>query len=348
MTASGYADRALPAGDVRDRLVALALVPSWGVVGVLAVAFAAGVDRPPLAVQLVPLVASVVLFGLPHGAVDHLALARTAGRPATRTHQLRVAGLYALLGGTYAVVWFLAPVVAAIGFVLLTWAHWGQGDVYPLVALLSGEHPRGRAQRALTATVRGALPMTIPLVAFPGQYERVLGWFVAPFGASTDAVAWLFTADARLAVAGVVGAVTALALANGYRAGGASTAWLVDVAETVGLWAFFLLVPPVLAVGAYFSAWHALRHVARLLAVDEDAVAALDRGSTAGALWSFAVDAAPLTAVSLVVVAALAVLVPATPTALPGLVGLYLVAIAVLTLPHFAIVTGMDREQGVW
>jgi len=106
--------------------------------------------------------------------------------------------------------------------------------------------------------------------------------------------------------------------------------------------------PPILAVGAYFSAWHALRHVARLLAVDDDAVAALDRGSTAGALRSFAVDAAPLTAVSLVIVAALAVVVPATPTGLPGLVGLYLVAIAVLTLPHFAIVTAMDREQGVW
>jgi Brp/Blh family beta-carotene 15,15'-monooxygenase len=348
MTASGYAERALPTGDVRDRLVALALVPSWAVVGALTVAFAAGVDRPPLSVQLVPLVASVVLFGLPHGAVDHLALARTTGRSASRTHQLRVGALYALLGGAYAVVWFLAPVVAAVGFVLLTWAHWGQGDVYPLVALLDGEHPRSRLQRALTATVRGALPMAVPLVAFPGQYERVLGWFVAPFGASTDAVAWLFAADARLAVAGGVGAVTALALANGYRAGGASTAWLVDVAETLGLWVFFLLVPPILAVGAYFSAWHALRHVARLLGVDNDAVAALDRGSVAGALKEFAMDAAPLTAVSLVGVAGLAALVPATPTGLPGLVGLYLVAIAVLTLPHVAIVTGMDREQGIW
>jgi Brp/Blh family beta-carotene 15,15'-monooxygenase len=348
MSASGYADRVLPTGDVRDRLVLLALVPSWAVVGALAVAFAAGVGRPPLSVQLVPLVASVILFGLPHGAVDHLALARTAGRSPSRTHQLRVGALYAILGGAYAVVWFLAPVVAAVGFVLLTWTHWGQGDVYPLVALLDGDHPRGRLQRALTATVRGALPMAVPLVAFPGQYERVLGWFVAPFGASTDAVAWLFTADARLAVAGGVAVVTALALANGYRAGGTSTAWLVDVAETVGLWTFFLLVPPILAVGAYFSAWHALRHVARLLAVDDDAVAALDRGSVVDALGAFARDAAPLTAVSLVGVAGLAALVPATPTSLSGLVGLYLVAIAVLTLPHFAIVTGMDREQGVW
>ena len=348
MTTSGYVDRSSEPAAVRDRLVALALVPSWAVVGVLAVAFAAGVDRPPLVVQLVPLVASVVLFGLPHGAVDHLALARTGGRPATRAHQLRVAALYAVVGGAYAVAWFVAPLAAAVAFVLLTWAHWGQGDLYPLVALFDGRHPHGRGQRALTAAVRGALPMAVPLVAFPGQYERVLGWFVVPFGGSTDAIAWLFTADTRLAVAGGVGVLTALALANGYRADGASTAWRVDVAETLVLWAFFLLVPPVLAVGAYFSAWHALRHVARLVAVDDTASAALERGDTTGALAAFARDAAPLTAGALVVLAALAVLAPATPTALPGLVGVYLVGIAVLTLPHVVVVTGMDREQGIW
>ncbi|WP_227133826.1 Brp/Blh family beta-carotene 15,15'-dioxygenase [Halorubellus salinus] len=348
MTTSGYVDRSSEPAAVRDRLVALALVPSWAVVGVLAVAFAAGVDRPPLVVQLVPLVASVVLFGLPHGAVDHLALARTGGRPATRAHQLRVGALYAVVGGAYAVAWFVAPLAAAVAFVLLTWAHWGQGDLYPLVALFDGQHPRGRAQRALTAAVRGALPMAVPLVAFPGQYERVLGWFVAPFGASTDAIAWLFTTDARLAVAAGVGALTALALANGYRADGASTAWTVDVAETLALWAFFLLVPPILAVGAYFSAWHALRHVARLVAVDDTASAALERGNTTGALAAFARDAAPLTVGALLVLAALAVLVPATPTELPGLVGVYLVGIAVLTLPHVVVVTGMDRAQGIW
>ncbi|WP_323674411.1 Brp/Blh family beta-carotene 15,15'-dioxygenase [Halorubellus sp. PRR65] len=347
MTERSYRVRSTPAASVRDRVVALGLAPSWAVVGVLALAFAAGVDRPPLSVQLVPLVASVVLFGLPHGAVDHLALARAGGQAATRAHQLRVGALYAVLGGAYAVAWFVAPVAAAVAFVLLTWAHWGQGDLYPLVSLFDGRHPHGRGQRALTAAVRGALPMTIPLVAFPGQYERVLGWFVAPFGANTDALAWLFTADSRLAVAGAVGALTVLALANGSRTDGASAAWVVDVAETLALWAFFLLVPPILAVGAYFSAWHALRHVARLVTVDDDAVAALERGSALGALAAFARDAAPLTAGALVVLAALAVAVPTTPTALPGLVGLYLVGIAVLTLPHVAVVTGMDRHQGV-
>ena len=333
---------------VRSGLRKLAVVPSWVVVTTLLVAFAVGAPRPPLSVQLVPLVASVVLFGLPHGALDHLALARTAGEPATRRHQLAVGVLYLGLGGAYAVAWFLAPTDAAVGFVALTWAHWGQGDVYPLVALFDGEHPRGRGQRGLTALVRGALPMAVPLVAFPATYERVLGWFLAPFGATTTSLAWLFTTDARFALAVAVAALSALALANGYRADGASTAWIVDVGETVVLWTFFLVVPPILAVGAYFSGWHALRHVARLVAVDDDAASALAVGDELGALAAFARDAAPLTAGALVVVAALHLAVPVTPNTLPTLVGLYLVAIAVLTLPHTVVVAAMDRTQGIF
>jgi hypothetical protein len=40
--------------------------------------------------------------------------------------------------------------------------------------------------------------------------------------------------------------------------------------------------------------------------------------------------------------------VPRAPTGTADLVGLYLVLIAVLTLPHVVIVTWLDREQGVW
>ncbi|MFB6301891.1 MAG: Brp/Blh family beta-carotene 15,15'-dioxygenase [Haloferacaceae archaeon] len=39
---------------------------------------------------------------------------------------------------------------------------------------------------------------------------------------------------------------------------------------------------------------------------------------------------------------------PAAPGDRIGLLGLYLVGIAVLTLPHVAVVTWMDLRQGVW
>jgi Brp/Blh family beta-carotene 15,15'-monooxygenase len=132
------------------------------------------------------------------------------------------------------------------------------------------------------------------------------------------------------------------------RGGAPRGPWLADAGEVALLWTFFALVPPILAVGVYFCAWHALRHVARLLLSTDAAAAALAAGDTRAALGRFARDAAPLTAASLAVFALLAVLVPEAPGSRTEFLGLYLVGIAVLTLPHVAVVTWMDLRQGVW
>ena len=57
---------------------------------------------------------------------------------------------------------------------------------------------------------------------------------------------------------------------------------------------------------------------------------------------------APLTAASLALLGGLALVVPNPPTTVPEWVGLYLVFIAVVTLPHVVVVTIMDREQSIW
>jgi Brp/Blh family beta-carotene 15,15'-monooxygenase len=110
------------------------------------------------------------------------------------------------------------------------------------------------------------------------------------------------------------------------------------------LWALFLTVPPILAVGVYFCVWHSLRHVLRFSAIDE-------RGArtTAGRLLSaFAREAAPLTALALVFLVPFGLLAPASPSNASEFTGLYLVFVAVLTLPHVAVVTWMDHREGVW
>jgi Brp/Blh family beta-carotene 15,15'-monooxygenase len=345
----GAAGVAAPDEALRRPLAATTTQPSAAALAVVALPFALGlVDGLPLWLRLAPLAASVVLLGLPHGAVDHLAPARTRGAPVTARSMLAVGAVYLLLGGAYAAAWWVAPAASAAGFVLLTWVHWGQGDVWPLAALSADDHPDGRGLRAATAAVRGGLPMLVPLLAFPDTYRRVLGWFVAPFGGSTAPLAPLFGTDARLALGAGFGALTVGTLAAGYRRSGGSGAWRVDAAETALLWAYFLVVPPVLSVGLYFCLWHALRHVGRLLAVDETAAAHLRAGRPARAFGRFARDAAPLTAVSLALLAALAAVVPVRPAAPGEWLGLYLAFVAVLTLPHVAVVALMDRVQGVW
>ncbi len=55
------------------------------------------------ALQYAPLVVSAVLLGLPHGAVDHLAVARTRGERPDWRAIARVFALYGVVGGAYAV-----------------------------------------------------------------------------------------------------------------------------------------------------------------------------------------------------------------------------------------------------
>jgi Brp/Blh family beta-carotene 15,15'-monooxygenase len=328
----------------------------WGVrapwVG-LAVAVPFGLLAPslPPAVRYAPFLASVLVFGFPHGAVDHLVPARLANASLGRSVGVVVA-VYAALGVGYGLWWLLAPASAFVAFILITWFHWGQGDVYALLALADAGHLRTRAERALALVVRGGLPMLVPLVGHPESYRRVAAALVALFAGDAAALDAAFTPVARAGVAVGFGAVTLLALTAGARrvrrGEAARRPWLVDAGETVGLWAFFLLVPPILAIGLYFCFWHAVRHVARLELLDPGAREALAAGDPTGALRRFARDAAPATAGGLLVVAGVWAVAPRPSAGPEGLLAVYLVAIAVLTLPHVAVVTWMDARQGVW
>ena len=331
-------------------------VHRWGVrapwVGLaLAVPFGLLAPSLPPAVRYAPFLASVLLFGFPHGAVDHLVPARLAGIDLGRSVGAVVA-VYAVLGVGYGLWWLLAPASAFVAFVLITWIHWGQGDVYALLALAEAEHLQTRAERALSLVVRGGLPMLVPLVGHPETYRRVANALVGLFAGDAAALDAAFTPTARAGVAVGFGAVTLLALAAGARrvrrGDAARRPWLVDAGETVGLWAYFLLVPPILAIGLYFCFWHAVRHVARLELLDPDARTALAAGDLTGTLRRFARDAAPATVGGLLVVAGVWAVAPRPSAGPEGLLAVYLVAIAVLTLPHVAVVTWMDARQGVW
>jgi Brp/Blh family beta-carotene 15,15'-monooxygenase len=332
---------------VRRTLTWPTLAAGWVALGVAALPAVTGVALPD-AVRYGPLVASVVLFGLPHGAIDYVALPRAVAGHVTGRWLAVVGAVYLLLGGAYAAVWFAWPVAAAALFVALTWLHWGQGDVYPLAVLLDADYLEPRGRRVATVLVRGGLPMLVPLLGHPGTYRDVVAAFAAPFGGTLGAQ-WLFTADVRLGLGVAFAAVTVGTLAAGRLRTRASppTAWRLDATETVGLWAFFLVVPPVFAVGVYFCLWHAVRHVARAMVTHDGSRQALASGDRWRPLARFGAEAAPLTLAALVLLGGLWAVVPNPPTTLEGGVALYLVLVAVLTLPHVAVVTWMDRAQGV-
>ncbi|MFC7172784.1 beta-carotene 15,15'-dioxygenase, Brp/Blh family [Haloplanus litoreus] len=179
-------------------MLAVGCRPAWVAVSALTlgvvVTGAAGLTATlPRWLRYLPLAASLLLFGLPHGAVDHLAPARAAGRRPTG-RGMAVVGLgYLLLGGAYAMLWTVAPAASAALFVGLTWLHWGQGDLYALDALGSS-HLDATGVRAGTLVVRGGLPMLVPLLRFPERYRQVVDAWVALFGRDLDA-GWLVSPD---------------------------------------------------------------------------------------------------------------------------------------------------------
>ena len=314
----------------------------------VAIPFGLAVDDLPQAVRFAPFVVSIALFGLPHGAVDHLMPLRLGDVALGRSLAV-VSVVYAVLGGIYLAVWIVSPALALLAFLGMTWFHWGQGDVFALRAFGDAAHIRTRSDRWAALVVRGGLPMLVPLLGQPAGYKRVVTAIIELFDpAATATLAPLFRVETRLAL-GVGFAVFTLTsllwtarhvLASDTPVAG--LAW--DAVEIGVLWAFFWLVPPVFAVGLYFAIWHAVRHIGRLAIVDPASREALDAGEWPTALGRFYRDAAPLTVVSLALFAGLYVWVP-TDGSVDGLLAIYLVGIAVLTLPHVAVVTWMDRRQ---
>ncbi|WP_336325931.1 Brp/Blh family beta-carotene 15,15'-dioxygenase [Halovenus sp. HT40] len=339
---------AVPSARARAIAETYSIRPGWLALAVVAVV-ALAVGEMPLTYQYAPLVVSVLLLGLPHGAVDHLVIARQRGEGLTARWLGIVAGIYLVFGVAYGLVWFVWPVAAFVFFILMTWFHWGQGELYPLIDIVGADYLRAPSQQALTVLVRGGAPMAVPLVAFPGQYEFVATSLIGLFDpGAAAALAPAFETGPRLAVAAVYGTAVLLTITLGYLRTDERGPWLVDAGEMGLLSAYFLVVPPILAIGIYFCFWHSLRHVIRTVLLHDDSATALDRSDVTAVARRFAWDAAPMTAGALVFLGLLYVLVPREPGELSGLVALYLVLIAVLTLPHVVIVSWLDREQAVF
>jgi Brp/Blh family beta-carotene 15,15'-monooxygenase len=323
--------------------------PSRAIVALLAFAFALGLRVPGWA-EYLPFAASLVLFGLPHGAVDHLVPSRLAGRDAEVRGVMAVVVLYLALSGICLVLWFAAPAAAFVLFVAVTAFHWGAGDLHALLFFGDGGLDRmGGVSRGLLVLLRGGLPVLVPLVFFPEVYRGVAAAAAGLFDADASSLSWAFSPASRLA-AGVALAVLA-GLFFGHAAGdfaGNRRALLPVALETLLLFALFAVVPPVLAVGLYFALWHAPRHVARLILLHPAGARHLRDGRYWRALVRFARDAAPLTGLALALLGGLYLAVP-RPAGEPGsLLALYLVLISALTLPHAALVAYMDARQGVW
>ena len=294
----------------------------------------------------VPLLVGMVVLGLPHGALDHLVPVRMGvgwgRRPAAMA--LYLAG-YAGLAAAYLALWTVAPVAAFIGFLVATVVHWGQGDVDFLERFLARRRA-GVGGHAAAVVVRGALPIAVPVLAQPDVAAGLLATAAAATGGAIGSGIDLAAPVVRWGL-GLVLAVSLSAYLLGLRQ--AWTSWVgrtIDVGEVALLATLFALVPAYLAIGTYFIAWHALRHLARLLLLRDDDARTIERGDLLGPGARLARDLVPITLLALGLLAALTAWSGPRIDGVEGFVALYLVWISALTMPHLTLVAWMDVVQG--
>ena len=323
------------------------IVPGWLILAALFLLyplFQVEFDR----YQYVPFMIGLVLVGLPHGAMDHLVI------PHVKQQKLRPIFLaafiivYTALVLLYLVFWHFWPIAALALFLMLSWLHWGQGDSYYLRSVAARSAPGTVASLLLIWAVRGALPILLPPLQFPIDFQRfcrgILHWY-AP-----QAAVWQINPTIRAVGIGVITAFVVLYLfvswiENGGRGG---KAFWIDAGEIVILYAVFSYVPPVLAVGVYFCVWHSWRHIARLMLADRISERLIADGRIGQALWRTALQSLPMTLGALFLLSALYATHDHRTASTGDFVYLYLSLIAALTFPHFVLVLWMDWKQGAW
>lgn len=319
-------------------------VPTYvGLVAVAAFALAA----PGLAERYawVPLLLSLPVLGMAHGAVDHRVPGRLLGRPLGRRALWLLIGGYAVASVVLMALWWIAPVLALGLFLAVAALHWGDGDLWFCEAVNGRAAPRSAASLVAFVLARGLLPIALPVLADPGSALPAFDVIVGLFGRDAPLV---LDPALRLAGFAVVGAavVAAALLSLHDNAGRPRAAALTDLGELALLAAFFALTPAVFAVGAYFLLWHSPRHILRLMASEPGQASLLAAGRNAAALVAFHREALLFTVVPLIGIALIAVALAATGAS--EIAAVSLAAIAALTYPHAAVVAWMDHRQGVW
>lgn len=303
--AAGRAPPGGPAGAAWDARPAAHVVGSASL-ALVAVAAAAGGLLPGMATAAGPAVLVVAgLLGLPHGAVDHLALGWARGVSGYRPLVLAAYALAAVAAATAALA---APLPALLVLLALSAWHFAEGEA-------AFDRLRGGRGLALPALALGVAVVVLPIELRPAQARPLL--------AALDQGLPSVLIGMRLALLLVTALLVTAGLAVALLAGQTRTAVELAVVVTAAL-----LAPPLLAFSAWFAGWHAPRHLVRLAAIEPD-------GDGRLRLRRLAVGAAAPTAVAAAGLAGLALV-------LGGLPGALLVVLLALTVPHAAVVARLD------
>lgn len=214
-----------------------------------ALAFALGLELPS-ELELALLAGGVALFGLPHGALDHLT-GRSLLQRLGRWWAPAFALAYLVPAAIAIAAWLLAPQAMLVTFLLYSAWHFGTEDSLESSAL-------GFVNKT-AAIFRGIAPIALPSFLHAEEVTRVFNLLLPPASALEPAAVKL---TAGVALSAAIATLAAGVWSMGRRRDSDLSGF--EWVEIGGLIALFAYAPPLVAFLLYFCGLHSPRQLMRI------------------------------------------------------------------------------------
>lgn len=266
--------------------------------------------------------ASILLIGIPHGAIDHIISSRIYNLENSPFDQLKFYVPYLLLMLLMTLIWISSGILGFIIFAVITIYHFGQADLEHLnftpkikpVLIIS------RGLMILSLIIFSEVHFTFPII------ESLTGLQIPK-------KTWLSTYGFEL---GIILALQhpLLLLVRTFQLGKEQkNAWWYPVLDSLLIVLIFLLNDPIIGFALYFALWHSLGHVLEMKAFFKDI------GESFSPIKFYKL-AFPFTMISLAGLWLIYKIKQAMGIE-EQMIALLLVLISVLTLPHVLVVQKM-------
>ena len=189
-------------------------------------------------VELLVVAATIILLGVPHGALDTI-FARQLYQVRTVRSWLGFGLIYGAPAAAVVALWLVAPTVFLLGFLLISAAHF------------SGDPEDGT--RGLSRLLYGGAVIVLPTLLHAGEVDRLFGLLAGP-EAAARLTPWL----ANLAWPWLA-ALIASALLEAPRSRQTGL-------ELLAVAALATAAPPLVAFTVFFCGMHSARHILRTVA----------------------------------------------------------------------------------
>ena len=287
-------------------------------------AFLLSVGEVPLSLQLALFVLMMVFTGIPHGAVDHVVYqyveaksnhqADESLQKFTNTKKARLGRFFVIYMGIiaiYSALWLVLPGLCLIIFLLMSFYHFGQSQLYYL------SMPEKSILKVTLYICWGALIISgIVFFNYKASTEVLEGMVVLPELLSQERIQNIVI---------LLGVFTSTGLTFAYFRKSISGGQLAfEFASLFMLLALFHLAPLLVAFATYFGLWHSLKAIQAELQHFEKEKQSLG--------WFYR-QAWPFSVISFLGIGIL-VVVAGLLEAFISPYMLFFIAISVLTMPH--------------